>query len=83
MAAYPYQTTFPCGDYTCKLYFDGTVYFIAVWWTDIPQAMTGPMQAQFDAACQLLCQEALVPYAPETFCINSVKSTEPLNAAAA
>ena len=79
-----YETTFPCGDYICQLIYDGPLneknYFTALWWTDIPQSMTGPMQIEFDAACQQLFREAYIPYDPSTIVINSCRSPKPLNA---
>jgi len=72
-----YVTIFLCGDYTCKLVFDGTKYFLAFWWTAIPSAMTGPMQISFSEAQNQLCKEAYVPYSSDMV-VNNVKASGPL-----
>jgi hypothetical protein len=75
-----YTKIFQCGNYVCKLDFDGVVTFVSFWWTEVPKQMTGPMQISYEAACQQLCKEAFVPYDTSKFTSIYVKALGPLNA---
>ena len=75
-----YVTVFPCGNYTCKLEFDGVDTFISIWAPETPSEMTGPMQISYEEAAQKLCKEAFVFYEPSKFTNVYIKAIGPLNA---
>lgn len=74
-----YVTTFLCGNYVCRLEFDGVVTFFSIWAPEVPKEMTGPMSASYEEACKKLCKEAFVPYEPQKFTNIYVKAIGPID----